>query len=407
MTSVIFSLFSVMFGFTISNVLVFGEYVLHAVGIEPTDFRTRLTGLTFLYITCAFHGISVHHGVKVQDFMGVMKLLLAGVIVGAGVYVNFFPLSVTHVEYQLNTAEFFPVKSTISVSSFASAVIKGTFAFSGWNSVHTVTNEIIDPVRTLKIAGPLSLTIVTITYVVINVTYLAVIPSDEISSSGQLIGSLLFEKIFGYRFGRQFLTMSAALCTGGNVFVVLYTISRVSQEVFREGFLPYSEFMASNWPWNAPLPTLLLSCALSTTVIGLSPKGDVYNYVVSLESYPQQIFIALCAIGIFILRRKYPGVVASIRSSIIGTLLVILISSYLVITPLVGKNPNPTGTESWIPYPLLGSMCLLVCALYWLCMFVILPYFGGYSLVTEAVEQKDGLVVKQWKKVFIRGVDNL
>lgn len=402
MTSVAFSLFSVMFGFTILNVLVFGEYVLHALGIEPTAFKTRATGLAFLYLTCAIHGLSVHHGVRVQDFIGLTKLGLAAIIVGTGIWVNVLPSSVTHIEYQLNAAEFFPPKSSISLATFASAVIKGTFAFGGWNSVHTVTNEIIDPVRTLRIAGPLALTIITVTYVVINVTYLAVIPNDELSSSGQLIGSVLFEKVFGYHIGRQFLTMSSAICTGGNVFVVLYTISRVSQEVFREGYLPYSQFMASNWPTNAPLPTLLLSCVLSTIVVTASPSGDVYNYVVSLESYPQQFFVAMCAVGIFIVRKKYPGAVAPIRSSTLGTVLVILISGYLFITPLVGGNPNPPGTKSWIPYPLLGWSCLLLCVFYWFCMFNLGPYFGGYSLVADDIEQKDGLMVKKWRKVFIQ-----
>lgn len=402
MTSVIVSLYSVMFGFTILNLLVFGEYCLHALSIEPTVFRTRFTGLALLYMVCAFHGISVRHGVKVQDFIGLMKLGLAGIIVVTGIWVNLFPFSVTHVEYHVGLKDFFPSKTAISFSLFASAVIKGTFAYGGWNSVHTVTNEIKDPVRTLKIAGPVALTIITITYIVINFTYLAVIPSDEIANSGQLIGSILFEKIFGYHFGRQFLTLSSAICTGGNVFVVLYTISRVSQEVFREGYLPFSGIMASNWPRDAPLPTLLLSCALSTFIITASPGGDVYNYVVSLESYPQQIFVMLCAIGIFIIRYKYPDVVAPIRSSLLGTSVVILISAYLIILPLTNSQPNPTGMENWIPFTYLGLLSLFLCFVYWLIMFVIGPYLGEYTLLVEESRQEDGLVVKKWVKNHVR-----
>ncbi|GEQ70296.1 hypothetical protein JCM33374_g3972 [Metschnikowia sp. JCM 33374] len=402
MVSVVISLYSVMFGFTISNLLVFGEYCLHALNIEPTTFRTRFAGLALLYVVCAFHGISVKHGVKVQDFIGLMKLILAGIIVGTGIWVNLFPYSVTHVEYQVKPEEFFPPKTAVSFSSFASAVIKGTFAYGGWNSVHTVTNEIKDPVRTLKIAGPVALSIISLTYLVINFTYLAVIPSDEIAKSGQLIGSILFEKVFGYHFGRQFLTLSSAICTGGNVFVVLYTISRVSQEVFREGYLPFSSFMASNWPRDAPLPTLLLSCAFSTFIIVASPGGDVYNYVVSLESYPQQIFVALCAIGIFVIRYKYPDVIPPIRSSLVGTSLVILISAYLIIMPLTSSHPNPPGMETWIPYTYLGLLSLFLCFTYWLFMFVIGPFLGKYTLFAEEFQQEDGLVVKKWVKNHVR-----
>lgn len=402
MMSVIISLYSVMFGFTLLNLLVFGEYFLHALGIETSPFRTRLTGLVLLYIVCAFHGVSVRHGVKVQDFLGVMKLGLAAVIIATGLYVNVLPYSITHLKFELKTSSFFGAKDSVSYSSFASAIIKATFAFSGWNSVHTVTNEIKDPVRTLKIAGPVALSIITITYIAINLTYLAVIPSDEISSSGELIGSILFEKVFGYHIGKQFLTLSAAVCTGGNVFVVLYTISRVSQEVFREGFLPNSQFMASNWPWGAPLPTILLSCFISTMIIVLCPEGDVYSYVVSLESYPQQVFIMLCAVGIFIVRRRFPSVKAPIRSTYLGTTLVILISGYLIVLPIVGSNPNPKGTEDWIPYTYLGMFCLFLCFFYWCCMFKLGPQYGSYTLFAEEIQQEDGLVVKKWAKIFSR-----
>lgn len=399
MMSVVISLYSVMFGFTISNVLVFGEYILRSFGLDASGTQIRITGLAFLWATCAIHGFSVHHGVRVQNILGALKLVLALIIVLTGFYVVLLPSSVTGVELQMGQVPFFKPHTKISFSLFASAVIKATFAFAGWNSIHTVTNEIKDPTRTLKIAGPASLAIVTITYVVINVTYLWVIPDEELASSGQLVGSVLFEKIFGYRIGRQLLTFSLALCTGGNVFVVLYTISRASQEVFREGYLPYSNFMASNWPVDAPLPTLALSCVLSTLVVCLSPSGNVYNYVVSLESYPQQLFIALCAVSIFILRKKYPNLRAPIRLPVIGTVLVISISLYLLILPLTG-NPNPVGTEYWIPYTYLGLFCIFLCVVYWYGMFVARPYFGKYELVAEEIEQADGLVIKEWRKMF-------
>lgn len=400
-TSVVFSLYSIMFGFTLLNLFVFGEYFLHALDIEPTDFRTRATGLTFLYITCAIHGLSVHHGVRVQNFVGALKLVLAFVIVVTCSYAILLPSSVTHIENHLPMETFFPVKTTITVTSFSNAVIRGTFAYGGWNSIHTVSNEIKDPVRTLKIAGPVSLTIITVTYLAINLAYLVVIPGEDIVNSGQLVGSLLFERMFGYHIGRQLLTMSAALCAGGNVFVVMYTISRISQEVFREGYLPFSLFMASNWPRDAPLPTLLLSCALSTLVIVGCPDGDVYSYVVSLESYPQQIFIGLCGLGIFIIHKRHPGITAPIKSPLVGTIMVIIISSYLVITPLIGKNPNPPGMESWIPYTYLGLFCLSLCVFYWTCMFKIGPYFGKYDLVAEELQHKDGLTYKSWQKVHV------
>ncbi|RLV94101.1 Low-affinity methionine permease [Spathaspora sp. JA1] len=399
---VAYSVYSVLFGFTISNVLVFGEYCIHAIGVTPTDFRTRATGLLFLYFAAFMHGVHVSHGVRIQNILGGLKLILLGIMGLAGLCVIIFPQSFTGIENQLHGSSFFTSKSEVSVATFASAVIKASFAFSGWNSVHTVSNEIIDPVRTFKIAGPTSLTIITIAYLITNWAYLAVIPSEELVNSHTLVGAILFEKIFGKRIGQQFLTFAVALCAGGNIFVVLYTISRVSQEVFREGYLPGSKFMSSNWPFGAPLRTLILSISITTTIVCLSPHGgDIYNYMVALEGYPQQVAIALVAIGIFIVRKRHPDLHPPIRSGVVGTLLVFFISVYLVIGPFVSKHsPNPKGLESWPSYGITGTIAILACILFWVFKFRLLPWLGGYRLVQEERQLHDGLNIKQWKKVY-------
>ena len=107
-----------------------------------------------------------------------------------------FPQSITGIENQLEWDRVFEVRSSASVLTFASAIIKASFAFSGWNSVHTVANEIKDPVRTLKIAGPVSLTIMAVTYFIANLAYLIVIPSDELANGSTLAGSILFTKFW-------------------------------------------------------------------------------------------------------------------------------------------------------------------------------------------------------------------
>lgn len=399
MISVMFSVISVMFGVTILNILVFGEYFCYSVGIEPTDFLIRLTGLLFLFFATALHGISVSHGVRVQNILGALKLGLLAAMIITGVYAVLIPTSLTHIESNLHWDTFFNVPGKLTASSFSSAVIRATFSFAGWNTVHTVSNEIKDPVRTLKISGPTSLIIVSITYLWTNLAYLVVIPQEELISSGRLAGSLLFEKIFGIGIGRRFLTFSIALSSAGNVFVVLYTISRVNQELFREGYLPFSRFFASNWPFGAPLRSLLLSCFLSALVIVLSPKGDVYNYIVALELYPQQLFIAMAAIGVFILRHRYPEVRAPIRSTRIGAILIVLVATYLLVTPFTSTNPNPKGLELWPSYAFVAIICLLIPLVYWIFMFRIGPKVGGYTILSEEIQLSDGLAIKNWVKV--------
>lgn len=398
--SVVFLLYSIMFGFTILNTIIFGEYVLHAINIQPTDFKVKAIGLAAVYFVTLIHGVNVHAGVKVQNILGGLKLILLFFMILTGFYLFFFLQKINHITPQLSWSTFFVTKLEVTSSKFASAVIKASFSYAGWNSVHTVSSEIRDPVRTFKLAGPLSLLVVSIAYFSINFAYLYNLTYEEISESNNLVGSLLFEKIFGVTFGRKILTFSVALCSGSNIFVVLYTVSRVSFEAFREGFFPFSKMMVSTWPFGTPLPTLLLSCLL-TTLIMFTPSGDIYNYIIDLEGYPVQIFTALCAIGVFILRRKHPDVIAPIRSSLVGTFLILLITLYLVISPLcTAQSPNPAGLEHWPSYPIVAIGCLFICVSYWLFMFRILPFVFGYELVCNEIKLGNGLVVREWVKEY-------
>lgn len=395
----VFLAYSVLFGFSILNALVFGEYVLHSLGVQPSETKIRVVGLGLVYVVSAVHGYSVHHGIKVQNFLGALKLFLLLVIAVTSVYLTFFPQLFTHIEPQLTWGNFFKSSTKFSFAKFTSAILEASFSFSGWGSVHTVTNEVIDPERTLRIAGPLSLTMVFVAYFLMNIAYLVVIPASEFVDSGKLVGSILFEKVFGERIGRYILSTSIALSSGGNVFVVIYTISRLSQEVFREGHFPYSRFMASNWPFGSPLPTILLSAFITTLIVFL-PKADVYNYIISLEGYMTQIFLLFTALGIFILRKREPELRAPIRASIVGTFFVILMSVYLIVSPFVSKsNPNPVGLESWPSYSVISVLTLSFLTLCWALKFYFFPWLYSYRLVREDVILEDGLTMKEWQKI--------
>ncbi|ODQ79591.1 hypothetical protein BABINDRAFT_171756 [Babjeviella inositovora NRRL Y-12698] len=404
--TVVFSLYSLMFGFAVTNSLVFGEYCLYAVqnsgstAYVPDELKARLIASVLTITVGLIHGTSARSGVLVQNVLGFLKLSLLFVMILIGLGILLVP---SHFQYNLEWTyeSLVKLKQPVSVSSVCSAIIKALYSFSGWNAVHHVSSEIANPVRTFRIAGPVSLLVITVSYFLINMAYLIIIPSDEILSSGQLVGSILFEKIFGYTVGKRFLTVAIAVCAGGNVFVVLYSVSRMSQEIFREGFLPFSRFMASNWPHKAPLPALLLSLIISVVILLGLPKseGSLYDYIVTLEGYLNQVGVLLVAGGIFIIRSRYPALRAPIRASVVGTLYIVGISLFLVVTPLAEVFKGPVFPEGKFPhYALVGVLLIGLYSLYWAVQFKVLPYLGGYTLVQHSTILDDGLVVRTWVK---------
>ena len=54
---------------------------------------------------------------------------------------------------------------------YATATFKVLFAYFGWSNANYVLNNVRNPVRTLKIAGPLGLGICAALYLLVNIAY--------------------------------------------------------------------------------------------------------------------------------------------------------------------------------------------------------------------------------------------
>jgi amino acid transporter len=60
-----------------------------------------------------------------------------------------------------------------------------------------VLNEVKNPVRTVKIAAPLGLSICGVLYLLANVAYFAAATPAEIGSSGTTVAAYFMGKVFG------------------------------------------------------------------------------------------------------------------------------------------------------------------------------------------------------------------
>lgn len=60
-----------------------------------------------------------------------------------------------------------------------------------------VLNEVKNPVRTIKIAGPVGLSTCGILYILANVAYFSAATPQEIAASGVTVASFFMKKVFG------------------------------------------------------------------------------------------------------------------------------------------------------------------------------------------------------------------
>jgi amino acid transporter len=147
------------------------------------------------------------------------------------------------------------------------------------------------PFKTVKVAAPVSLLIITILYVLANVAYFAAVPKETIAASGELTAALFFEAVFGNS-GRA-LPALVAISAAGNIMAVIIGATRGIRECARQGVLPYPHVWASTRPFGTPFAPILLKWALTVIVILALPFGDAFNFLVDLRSYPDAVSLRL------------------------------------------------------------------------------------------------------------------
>lgn len=216
---------AVLLGFTASNCIVFGEYVLFACGVEPTDFLQKFLALGLLTGITIVHGCFMKIGIRIQNFLGWIKVGLILFMAITGLYVSIFNIDGSERRQSERLGwEGLWRDSNWGWGTLSTAVFKVSYSYAGLGNLNNVLNEVKNPVRTLKTVAPAALVTACLLYLLVNFAYFSVVPLEEVKQSGELIAALFFERVFGENFGRTVLPLAIAISAAGNVMVVTFTL---------------------------------------------------------------------------------------------------------------------------------------------------------------------------------------
>ncbi|PGH12205.1 hypothetical protein AJ80_06825 [Polytolypa hystricis UAMH7299] len=398
LTTCFYTGYVVLLGWAGSNSVIFGEYILHAAQVEVNRWNQRGVGLACITAAFLIHGFALKWGLRLQNFLGIIKLLIILLIVVSGWAALGGALKI---EKPDNFTDAFG-GTTGSAYGVVTALYNVIWSYIGYSNANYALSETKNPVRTLKIAAPLALGSVAVLYMLVNVAYFAAVPKDEILSSGRILAASFFRNVFGEKAERA-LSVFVALSAFGNILSVIFSQGRLVQELGREGVLPWSKFWASNKPFNAPLAGLFEHWVVSVVIMLAPPPGDAYNFILNVISYPLAIvntFVAGALIHLYRKREKYnwhPPVNATLPVVIFF----LLSNIYLVVAPFVPPTDGQNVYET-LPYYLhcvVGIAIIVAGGFYWIVWAQLLPRLGNYKLEHEVVLQDDGWTRKQFTKV--------
>ncbi|KAI4864402.1 amino acid permease-domain-containing protein [Hypoxylon rubiginosum] len=387
---------AVLLGFTASNCIIFSQYVHFVFDAEARDFSKKAVAVALLTVITIIHGVWYKAGIRIQNFLGWVKVGLVLFMVLAALYVVIFrpkQEDAGNQQMALQSWEGLWEGSDWNLGTLATSLFKVFYSYAGLSNLNNVMNEVKDPVRTLKSVSLTALVTACLLYLLANLAYFAVVPIDDIKKSGQLVSALFFERTFGPNVGKRFLPLAVALSAGGNVMVVTFALARLNQEIARAGFLPFSRYLSSSKPFNAPLGGLIVHYIPSVLVIVLPPSGEVYSFILEVEGYPGQVFALATSIGLIWLRYKRPDLNRPFKAWIPAVIFRTLLCFCLLAAPFFPPSHPKPGGLFYATYAIVGVGILLFGVVYWLVWTVILPRLGRYRLEEKGDVLDDGTAI--------------
>lgn len=193
------------------------------------------------------------------------------------------------------------------VSAFGQILLAIFFAFDGWISVTALAGEMKDPGRDLPKAIIGGISIVAAIYLIINVSYLWVLPSSTLANSVSPAGDVA-TAILG-PIGGKLIGVGIMISVFGATNAYIFTGPRVLYALAHDGHLPFGDFFGkvnkNSVPGNAIWAMSILSC-----IYALSGQ---FNLLTDFAVFAIWLFIVLTFIGVFILRRKAPDIERSYK----------------------------------------------------------------------------------------------
>jgi len=192
---------------------------------------------------------------------------------------------------------------SVTVSSFMTAMLAAFWAYQGWVSAGFIGGEIKDARRNIPKGIVIGVLAITIIYLLVNYSYLAVMSIPELVSvheAGNQVAAIEMVRSFAGSGGVFFISLLILVSTLGCLNASILTGSRPYYAMSREGlfFSGIGKLNNRNVPGNS-----LFWQGIWASVLVLSGNFDQLTDMLIFAVY---IFYGAMAAGVFILRRRMP-----------------------------------------------------------------------------------------------------
>ncbi|XP_030831311.1 cystine/glutamate transporter-like isoform X2 [Strongylocentrotus purpuratus] len=281
---------------------------------EVPTHALRLMGMAVIFMLAFINAISVKLTTRLVNILTVAKTVgLIVLIISGLVY-----LAKGHTQY-LNPENSFKMSLPLNIPL---AIFAGIFAFDGWESVNTIVEEIKKPERNVPLGIVISLSAVTIIYLMANIAYFTLLSPAEILASNAVAADYSVLALGNWSWT---IWVFVALSAMGNLIGSWFGFSRMFYVAAREGLLPSVVGMISV-KHRTPIPSVII--VLPITLIYL-----MFDDVIALINYMLFVIVAFMALTVLIIpyyRWKHPNMERTLKLPLVIPIIFILVILFLM-----------------------------------------------------------------------------
>ncbi|KAL7019729.1 hypothetical protein ACKWTF_011223 [Chironomus riparius] len=303
--------------------LSFAQYAVEAFVSEcdPPSVVVKMVALLAIVCILFVNCYSVNLGMAVQNVFATAKMIAVLIVICGGAW-KLFQGNTQHLS---NAFE----NPSPSVGVIATAFYTGLWAYDGWNNLNYVTEEIQNPSKNLPRSIMIAIPLVTLCYALINISYLAAMSPDE------MIGSEAVAVTFGNRILGMFawiMPLSVTISTFGSANGTLFAAGRLCFAASREGHL-LDILSYVHVRRLTPAPGLIFH----SLIAGAMVLYGTIDSLIDFFSFTAWIFYGGSMLALIVMRYTKPNYPRPYKVPIIIPILVLVISIYLVIAPIIDK----------------------------------------------------------------------
>jgi APA family basic amino acid/polyamine antiporter len=266
--------------------MAFGKYFVGVFGVGSP----MLLSFVVVWAVTAFHLRNLQVGSAFQNLSTLVKLLLIGALITAGLFVQ-----------TKQPISFLPAPGdaiAIFGGPFAVALVYVMYSYSGWNAAAYITGEIKKPEKNVPRSLLAGTGLVIVIYVLLNAVFLATTPVQELK--GQIEVALIAGKhIFGTNGGRA---AGAVICLGlvSAISSMTWIGPRVSMSMGEDHWL--LRMLGRKNPHGIPTNAIVLQLLIVNMLLLTRSFQSVVQYT--------QFSLLLCSlfavVGVMVLRATRP-----------------------------------------------------------------------------------------------------